>query len=143
MAFWIFEYNPDEVRSRGPLGRSERGNHVRRSRVTATRSAPAIRSSSGKQAPNAAFVRSYSESAPQDMPELESEQPYWVERDTKVRCRVLATITNRDVYLPHTELRSVPDLEDLSMFHGFQQGTNFRVTPEEGACLSRLVAQFV
>ena len=73
------------------------------------------------------------------MPEMESEQPYWAERDTEVQCRVLATIIDRDVNLSHTYLRSVPGLENLSVFHGFQQGTNFPVTPEEGAVLLRLV----
>ena len=66
------------------------------------------------------------------MSELESEQPYWAERDTQVRCRVRATIGDRDVDLPHTAPRSVPGLEDLSVFHGFQQGTNFPVSPTEG-----------
>jgi hypothetical protein len=32
-----------------------------------------------------------------------------------------------------------PGLEDLSVFHGFQQQTNFPVTPEQGAILLRLV----
>lgn len=79
------------------------------------------------------------ESPPQDIPEIESEQPYWTERDTEVRCRVLAKITRRNVDLQHTYLRSVPGLENLSVFHGFQQGTNFPVTPEEGAILLRLI----
>jgi hypothetical protein len=43
------------------------------------------------------------------------------------------------VDLQHTYLRSVPGLENLSVFHGFQQGTNFPVTPEEGAILLRLI----
>ena len=73
------------------------------------------------------------------MPELESEQPYWAERDTEVRCRVRATIINRDVNLPHTVLRSVPGLEDLSVFRGFQQGTNFPVTQRQGEILLGLI----
>ena len=81
------------------------------------------------------------ESTPQDMPELESEQPYWAERDTQVLCLVLATITHRDVNLSHTYLRSMPSLENLSVFHGFQQGTNFRVTEDEGRILQRLAAR--
>jgi hypothetical protein len=81
------------------------------------------------------------ESVPQDLPELESEQPYWTEPDQEVRCRVMATITHRDVNLHHTDLRDVPGLENLSVFHGFQQGTNFLVTPEEGLILRRLVEE--
>ena len=52
-----------------------------------------------------------------------------------MQCRVLAMIIDRDVNLSHTYLRSVPGLENLSVFHGFQQGTNFPVKSEEGAIL--------
>ena len=81
----------------------------------------------------------FAQVVPRDMHELESEQPYWVMRDTELLCRVRATIANRDVNLSHADLRAVPGLENLSVFHGFQQGTNFSVTPEEGAILMRLV----
>jgi hypothetical protein len=73
------------------------------------------------------------------MQELESEQPYHTERDNEVLCRVRATITHRDVNLSHSDLRSVPGLQNLSVFHGFQQRTNFPVTPEEGAIPLNLV----
>jgi hypothetical protein len=81
------------------------------------------------------------EGVPQVMREMGSEQPYWAERDTEVQCRVLATIVDRDVNLSHTYLRSVPGLENLSVFHGFQQGTNFPVPPQEGAILLQLVGE--
>jgi hypothetical protein len=81
------------------------------------------------------------EGIPQDMPELESEQPYWTERDTEIRCRVQATITHRDVNLSHTDLRLIPGLEELSVFHGFQQGTNFAVKPEEGVILESVISK--
>jgi hypothetical protein len=77
---------------------------------------------------------------PRKMAELQSEQSYWAERDTEEKWRVLATLTHRDVHLSHSELRDVNGLENLSMFQGFQQMTNFPVTPEEGAILMRLVA---
>jgi hypothetical protein len=75
------------------------------------------------------------EAVPEDMAEIDSELPYWTEGEDRVCCRVRATIIDRDVNLPHTELRAVPGLEDLSVFHGFQQTSNFRVTPDEGATL--------
>ena len=75
------------------------------------------------------------------MAELESEQPYSAQRDNDVRCRIRATIVRRDVNLSHTELRSMPGLENLTVFHGFQQGSNFPVTPDEGAILLRLAGQ--
>lgn len=77
--------------------------------------------------------------APRLMAELESEQAYWAERDTQEQWRVMGSLTHRDVGLSHTDLRGVPGLENLSVFHGFQQQTNFPVTPEEGAILLRLV----
>ena len=73
------------------------------------------------------------------MAEIDSELPYWTEAENEICCRVRATIIDRDVNLPHTELRTVPGLENLSVFHGFQQGTNFPVTPDEGAILLGLI----
>jgi 5-methylcytosine-specific restriction protein A len=75
------------------------------------------------------------------MPELPSEQHYWVEPDRTVSCRILGTIIHRGPDLPGEQLRRVPGLESLSVFHGFQQQTNFPVTPEEGHILMRLIEQ--
>src|SRR5262245_1787404 len=68
--------------------------------------------------------------APRLMPELESEQQYWAERDTQEQWRVLGTLICRDVNLSHTALRGIDGLENLSVFRGFQQLTNFPVTQE-------------
>jgi predicted RNA-binding protein with PUA-like domain len=76
---------------------------------------------------------------PRLMTELESEQRYWAERDTQEQWRVMGTITHRDFNLSHTILREEPGLENLSVFHGFQQKTNFPVTPAEGTILLRLI----
>ena len=77
------------------------------------------------------------DSAPADLPELDSEQAYWAERDTETRCRVRGTITHR-VDLPAAELESVDGLDQLSIFHGWQQGTNFRVSDTEGEIILSL-----
>jgi hypothetical protein len=45
-----------------------------------------------------------------------------------------------DENLSHATLREVPGLENLSVFHGWQQATNCSVTPEQGGILLRLVA---
>jgi EVE domain len=76
--------------------------------------------------------------APQEREELESEQTYWVSRDTERRCRVLGTITKR-VDLPIEELKGVEGLEHLSILEGFQQGTNFKVTEAEAEILLKMV----
>jgi predicted RNA-binding protein with PUA-like domain len=36
-------------------------------------------------------------------------------------------------------LKTLPGLAMLSTFHGFQAGTNFRVTPEEGKIISSII----
>lgn len=38
-------------------------------------------------------------------------------------------------------LKTLPGLAMLSTFHGFQAGTNFRVTPEEGKILAALIGK--
>lgn len=38
-------------------------------------------------------------------------------------------------------LKTLPGLAGMSTFHGFQAGTNFRVTPEEGKILSALIGK--
>jgi hypothetical protein len=38
-------------------------------------------------------------------------------------------------------LKTLPGLAGLSTFHGFQAGTNFRVTPEEGQILAALIGK--
>jgi predicted RNA-binding protein with PUA-like domain len=71
------------------------------------------------------------DSSPVDLPELEHEQRYWKERDTEVRCRVTGDITDR-VLLPIQELKDQEELQEISIFRGFQQGTNFKLTDDEG-----------
>jgi predicted RNA-binding protein with PUA-like domain len=76
---------------------------------------------------------------PREIAELESEQPYWAEHDTQEKWRAIGTLMHRDVNLSHADLRDVPGLEDLSVFQGFQQMTNFPVTPAQGAILLQLI----
>lgn len=75
---------------------------------------------------------------PQEMAELESEQTYWAERDTEARCRVRGTLTHR-TELPISELQSVDSLQNLTILNGFQQGTNFRITEEEGRIILSMI----
>jgi hypothetical protein len=82
------------------------------------------------------------DTAPAEMGEMESEQMHLVERDTETKCRVKGTITHR-VGLPVAELEEVPGLENLSIFHGVQKGTNFRVSDAEGEILMSLVERAV
>ena len=141
MAFWIFKCNPKKycVADRLANPNSHRTWTVSRHRDQIGPGDTIFIWETGDDRGVRAVLRA--ESVPYDMPEIESEQPYWAERDTQTLCRVLATITDRDVNLSHTYLRSVPGLENPSVFHGFQQGTNFPVKPEEGSILLGLVGQ--
>lgn len=139
MAYWIFKYNPQLYRLADRLAdpNPEVTWTVSRYRDQIAPGDTIFVWETGSNRGIRAVFRA--EAVPQDMAELETEQPYWAQRDTAIRCRVLATIIERDVDLPHTALRTVPGLENLSVFHGFQQTTNFPVTPDEGAILLGLI----
>jgi hypothetical protein len=141
MAFWIFKYKPQIYRLAERLAdpNPDLTWPVSRFRKQIAPGDTIFVWETGRNRGIRAILRA--EGVPHDMAELESEQPYNAERDTTVRCRVRATIVRRDVNLSDTELRSVPGLENLSIFHGFQQGTNFPVTPDEGAILLRLASR--
>lgn len=141
MAYWIFKYNLERYRLRERLADP---NPVLT--WTVARFREDIRPGdtvfvweTGQQRGVRAAFRV--DEPPCDRPELDSEQPYWAEPDRSVACRVLGTLTHRDLDLSAERLRGVPGLEHLSVFHGFQQGTNFPVTEAEGRILLGLVEQ--
>jgi predicted RNA-binding protein with PUA-like domain len=76
---------------------------------------------------------------PRLMAELPSEQQYWNEPDTDELLRVVGSLTHRNLDISAAELRDTPGLENLSMFHGFQQGTNFEVSDAEGQIIMNLI----
>ena len=79
------------------------------------------------------------ETFPRAMPELASEQSYWVVPETQVRSRVRGKLTHRGFALFAGQLKTLPALANLSVFHGFQQATNFPVTSEEGETLMAVI----
>jgi predicted RNA-binding protein with PUA-like domain len=135
MAYWIFKYNPEKYRLDDRLAdpNPEITWTVSRHRREISPGDTIFIWQTGRDRGIRAVLRA--EAIPEDMPEIDSELPYWTQGEDSVCCRVRATIVDRDVNLPHTELRAVPGLENLSVFHGFQQGTNFPVTPDEGTIL--------
>jgi len=78
------------------------------------------------------------DSDPEDTEELETEQKYNVVRDNEIMMRVEGTLTHRFNCISHQVLRNMRGLENLSVFSGFQQTTNFKVTDEEGKILLKL-----
>ncbi len=76
--------------------------------------------------------------SPIEMTELEPENSYWVEPDGEPRCRVRGTLTHRrDVSID--DLKADKALEELSILNGYNQGTNFPVTNEEGKIILRML----
>lgn len=139
MAFWIFKCNPDKYRLADRLADPNPTLTwtVSRFRDEINAGDTVFLWVTGAQRGSRAILRV--DQPPRMMPEMESEQAYWAERDTEERFRVVGTLTHRDVNLPHTELREVDGLEELSVFTGFQQQTNFPVTPAQGKIIMRLV----
>jgi predicted RNA-binding protein with PUA-like domain len=80
------------------------------------------------------------ESRPQEMDEIMPDARYWKDKKKIGKtCRVLGTFRHRTGLLPRETILATPGLENLSVFHGFQQATNFRVSPEEGRNLMVLI----
>lgn len=139
MAFWIFKCNPEKYRLEDRLGDP---NPTLTWTVTRHREEMAVGDTvylwvTGRDRGIRAILRV--DTAPQLMRELDSEQGYWHEPDTEECWRVVGTLTNRAVNLRHDVLRETEGLENLSVFHGFQQQTNFPVTAAEGNILLRVV----
>ena len=79
------------------------------------------------------------ETKPMAIPELDVEKPYCVGVDIGIAVRVIGTIVQRFPCISHKILRSIPELANLSVSHGFQQTTNFRVTREEGETIMKII----
>jgi predicted RNA-binding protein with PUA-like domain len=140
MAFWIFKCNPELYRLEDRLADPNPTISwtVSRHREEIGPGDTVFLWVTGSKRGIRAVMRV--DNAPRMMAELESEQRYWARRDTEEKWRVVGPLTHRDVNLSHTDLRETPGLEELAVFQGFQQMTNFPVTPEQGAILQRLVA---
>jgi hypothetical protein len=51
--------------------------------------------------------------------------------------RVRGSIIHRFPIILSSDLKTIPGLEKLSVFHGYQAATNFRVTPSEGILIAK------
>jgi len=144
MAFWIFKLNPKlyDLTERLADSNATTTYKVTRYRKEITLGDTIFIMETGGRRSIRAVMRV--EEGPRQMLELESEQRlYLCQRDTEVRWRVVCLLTHRKVNLPVEDLKSVEGLEGLSIFHGWKQGTNFRVTESEGRLLLSLVERIV
>lgn len=76
---------------------------------------------------------------PRDMEEHYRENSYNVPPDYDVKLRVTGRLVKRLPGIPSAVLRGITGLEQLSVFHGFQQATNFPVSNEEGRIIISLI----
>lgn len=139
MAFWIFKCNPERYRLSERLTDS---SPILTWTVTRFREDIQVGDTvflweTGENRGIRAVLRV--DQPPRDIPELDSEQQYWAEPDQSVSCRIVGILTHRGIDLTSERLRQVPGLENLSVFKGYQQATNFPVSPSEGAILLDLV----
>ncbi|MEI7847161.1 MAG: EVE domain-containing protein [Chloroflexota bacterium] len=72
---------------------------------------------------------------PLEMEEIEIERQYGTPPVYEVALMVKGNLVERFSLIESKTLKQIAGLENLSVFHGFQQGTNFPVTKEEGRIL--------
>lgn len=140
MNYWIFKGNPDryniDARLRNPEARTTW--NVTRYKTQIEPGDIAFIWRTGK--PNGIVAVMEINSAPAEMDEISPDDAYWSDpRETTARWRVVGRFTHRGPMVPREKILTTPGLEDLSVFRGFQQATNLKVTPAEGRTLMRLV----
>lgn len=79
------------------------------------------------------------ESDPKEMPDYEHEDGYKIVLDNNLKVRVEGKIIRWVECISAYTLKSIDGLQNLSVFSGYQQTTNFRVTQEEGLILMKLI----
>jgi hypothetical protein len=140
MNYWIFKCNPQRFRIDERLQDPEPGTNwrVTRYRDQIMPGDLAFIWRTGPDGGICAVMRV--ESRPQVLAEEKPDVEYWVDRsEAKPQVRVRGSFTHRIPCLQRDDLRTISGLEALSVFQGWQQATNFRVTQEEGAILLKLV----
>ena len=76
---------------------------------------------------------------PQPLEESPNENSYNVPPDHELKMRVTGRFIKRLAGITSKALRGIPGLENLSVFHGFKQATNFLVSDEEGRIIMSLI----
>ena len=139
MNCWIFKCNPDRYRLDERLSDPESLTTwlVSRYRERIAAGDLAFIWQTGGERGIRATIRI--DSSPEDMPELDNEQKYQVSPDRRIACRVRAAFIRRDLNFSAATLMTIPGLENLSVFHGFQQTTNFEVTTDEATILLKMI----
>ena len=133
MNYWIFKSNPDiyDVESSILAGNPPRGWKVSRYRNEIKSGDLIFLWRTGNNRGIVALFESTSD--PYYIPPNPNE-PYWSDLyKVDVHLRKHFAVLDADF------LKQLPGLQNLSTFHGYQAGTNFKVTAEEGKILMKLI----
>src|SRR5205814_10709826 len=74
-----------------------------------------------------------------EIKDIETEVKYYIDADSGEIPRVKGTLTHRFQCIPAQDLKNIQGLKHLSVFSGYQQTTNFKVTNEQGNTLMKLI----
>jgi predicted RNA-binding protein with PUA-like domain len=139
MNYWIFKCNPDKY----DIDKRMADPAVDTSwRVTRYRSEVRMGDIAfiWRAGPKRGIVAVMSiESNPHKMEEPELERKYAINLNTGIMWRVKGRFTIRFLTLYSENLKKIPELNKLSVFHGFQQATNFKVTSDEGKRIMEMI----
>lgn len=138
-SYWIFKLNPDLYRLDDRL--NDPDNHttwqVTRYRDEIRIGDMAFIWRAGPPRGLCAVIKI--DSDPELMDEIPIEKKYYIALKDEPKIRVRGHYTSRFKLISKQEIKQVPGLENLSVFHGYQSATNFRGTQEEGAILEELI----
>jgi hypothetical protein len=140
LSYWIFKCNPERFRIDARLRHPESQTTWTVSRYR-DEIAPGGITFIWRTGPGGGIVAVMRvESDPEIMADGKPDDGFWIDpRDADPTWRVKGYFTHRIACLTREQLSTVKGLEGLSVFHGWQQATQFRVTPREGDILMRLV----
>ncbi|QDT15067.1 EVE domain-containing protein [Alienimonas californiensis] len=135
MAYWIFKCNPKWYRLEERL-RDPRETITWKVSRTPEAVAPGDVVFLWQTGPDRGVRAAMTvERAAEERSEDPAEKAYWTEPEEEVTPRVVARLTHRGFHFRSEELKAVPGLERLPVFHGFQQKTVFPVDDEAGDLL--------
>lgn len=138
MNYWIFKCNPQKYELDARLADPEPRTTwlVSRYRDEIRQGDIAFIWQTGKERGLRAALRI--ETDPAEMVEFSHEQKYLPEPDTRLQVRIVGTYILRFPVILGKTLKAIEELHGMSVFHGFNQATNYRLTQVEGECLKRL-----
>jgi len=139
MKYWIFKVNPDlyriDDRFKDPNPNMTWSVTRYRDQINIDDIAFIWRTGN----PRGIFGILYITSNPTEMYEPEIENRYAIKPDYQAGIKVMAIIKAYFPIIASETLKMIPGLEGLSVFHGFQQATNFPVTTEESKILLSVI----